>query len=320
MNDQATPDRTPSPSIPWRRRLFRFSLRRLLRFVLVCAVGLGWPHIWRLVQFQRMKSFMGQDLRKLDEPEAERFAAILATVLGEDVPAEPKPLSPYLFGPRPWYVWQTVGDEPLTILFQVKYAMGIPGESRVRICVFGRFGQKLSDTDFSTGWRTALQDVEWAPATQYGFASLKITTAPGSNSVDFETQYYALIGHEFGLIRFIDGHERELDSIYHSPYCSVGPPPPNRSEEEWAAALGSTNRGEVLRTLAWLGCPHPADELARDERSLGAERFQDAAKAGRVRSRADVRKALRHFAAGADPWISQVAKDALNGPGVRVRP
>jgi hypothetical protein len=301
------------------RRWFRFSLRRLLLFVLVCAIAVGWPHIWRLVQFERMKSYAGQNLRKLSEPEAARFAAILGAVLGEGQPTEPNSRFRRLFSPTPWYVWQTAGDEPLTILFRVKLAMQHPGESRVRICIFSRFGQKLSDVDFSTGWRTVIQDVEWEPATQYGFFSVKITTSPTRNDVDFATQYYALIGHEFGLIRYIDGHGQELDSIYHNPSCVVGPPAPDRSEEEWAAALGSANRGEVLRSLAWLGCPHPG-ELAPDEHSLGALRFKDAAKAGRIRARTDVRATLRRFAAGADPWISQVAKAALNGPDKRRRP
>ncbi len=256
-----------------------------------------------------MKSYAGQDLRQLDGPEGERCAAIIRTVLAEPEVAQPRSIARMLFEPRPWFVWRSDGDEPLTVLCEVTRTTSIPGEDRVRLCVFGRFGQKLSDVNFSTGWRCSIHDIVWEPAGPARFCSMRISTTGmwGGGG----TQNYALIGHEFALIRFVDEDGKDVDSIYHNPKSAVGPPAPDRSEDQWAAALGSRDSGEVLRTLAWLG--NPTSEARKlDEQQVGAERFKDAAKAGRVRACPDVRSRLVRLTAGADPWIAQAARIVLH--------
>jgi hypothetical protein len=294
--------------IPWQRRLFRFSLRRLMLLVLLCAIGLGWPHIWRLIQFQRLKSYAGQDLRQLGEADAKTFAGIARTLWTDNYPANPF----ISIEPEPWYVWQTVAanGEPLTILFGGLHIYSIPGESRARICVFGRYGRKLSDITFSTGWRIDIVDAGWEPADRHGFDCIKISTTPEINGADIATQYYALIDHEFALVRSEDSQGHELDNNYHNPNHTLGPGAPHRSADGWAAALGSANRGEVLRTLVWLGGSHSDPPIA-DQRDIGVEPFEDAVLVGQVRSRADVRAALERLAADADPWVSQTAQAAI---------
>jgi hypothetical protein len=284
-------------------RWYQFTVRTLLVLALLTALVAGWPEDWRLIQWHRFQAYVGKDLRKLDDAEQKRFRSILGSIIPETKDWPGCALS------EPWFVWRVTNEKGSErfILLRVTGLWEIPGASSASIFVLNSAGKVVNQCEFSTGWRIDVVDAELTD--HQGIPCVKVSTAPAIIGADIATQYYAMIDDTFALVRLEDSHGKPLVVNYHNPNHTVGAKPPQRTAQEWEAALRCNHPAEVLRTLIWLGGDH-SDPPIRNPGNCWIEKYGDAALVYEARSRPGVRQGLADLTRSPDPWIKAAAKNA----------
>jgi hypothetical protein len=301
-----------------------------LSALLVLAGAAYWLCCPRTVQ--RLQPYLGQDLRGLREDEQVIFDGLIGRLAPEasvfEQPPRPETWNPrdwydYYYHPRAtrrleasffrlqsWYLWRVAngqGQDRL-VLFQGAPLTMIPGSSSARIFVFDTDGNQLQKFDFSTGWRITIDDARWLEDSGHGFPCLLVCSSRCINGADIAAQYYALIDDTFALVRLEDSAGNFVPVYYHAPNHTIGPSVPERTAEQWEAALRSPDRAEVLRTLVWLGGEHSNPPLR--EEHIHVERFEDAALALETRARPGTRRAVEALPRSQDSWIREAAQQA----------
>jgi hypothetical protein len=209
-----------------------------------------------------------------------------------------------------WYLWRVtdVQGQRRLVLFQGTRLWSIPGSSYAHIFVFDTEGRPLSGCEFSIGQRIEIEDARWQEDSGHDLPCLLVCSAPSINGADITSQYYAFLDGTFALVRMEDSAGNFVPVNYHNPDHTIGPPVPERTAEQWEAAMRSSDRAEVLRTLVWLGGFH-SDPPLREE-GLYVERFEDASRALEARSRPGVRSAVEALTRSEDRWVREAAQHA----------
>jgi hypothetical protein len=198
------------------RRLFSFRLSTLLLAVTAIALALGAPHLYRQIQFWRLQSYVGRDLRKLTEDEQKTFNSIVESVL-----APPK--RPVFDTFENWFVWRVPTDRgERIVLFQASRLWMIPGNSHARLYFFDRTGRRVGESMFQVGYRIDIEDAALITDKFHGESLLQIKSTPSINGADIATQYYSLSHNRCDLLRLEefmpvnpleghwDGHRQDL--------------------------------------------------------------------------------------------------------------
>jgi hypothetical protein len=183
----------------------------------------------------------------------------------------------------------------------------IPDASSAHVFVFDADGRRLTDSEFLTGWRINIEDAAWLTDSDHGFPCLLVRSSTAFTGHEIR-QYYALLQDSLAVVRLEDS-EGKADLVdYHSPNHTIGPAVPKWAPEQWEAALRSSNRAEVLRTLVWLGGHHSNPPL--HEPNLSVEPFEDAALVLMTRRRPGVRSAVEALTHSDDGWVQEAAQHA----------
>jgi hypothetical protein len=274
---------------------------------------------------ERLQTYLGQDLRTLSEDEQIIFDGLIAR-LAPDAQVFSSPVRPQTWNPRDrrdyynarpraffcrsWYIWRVAnGQGPdRLVLLQGEPLWEIPSSSSARIFVFDLDGRALTRCDVQTGWRINIEDARWLGDSGHGFPCLLICSSPSINGADITSQYYAFLDDTFALVRLENCAGEFVTVNYHNPNHTIGPPVPERTPEQWEAALRSLNNAEVLRTLVWLGGRHSDPPLR--EKGICIEEFEDATRALTTRGRPGVRSAVEALTHSDDRWLRDAAKNA----------
>jgi hypothetical protein len=165
----------------------------------------------------------------------------------------------------------------------------------VRIFVMDTEGNALDQCQFV---RSIPSDARWLDDSGHGFPCLVVNFGP--------THYLALLDDTFALVR----HESSAGAFVPVPYPDhiIDRTEPERTSEEWEAALCSPDRAEVLRTLVWLG-GKPWNS-PRNGRGVDVEPSEDASLVVKIRFRPGVRTAVAALAHSDDRWLREAAQHA----------
>jgi hypothetical protein len=261
----------------------------------------------RRIAWQRLRAFAGRDLTKLSEGEQ----ALLGDLLGRLAPSVGR--GQVSFGPsEAWLLAPITGDDAgRFVFFAGRGLIVIPGASEARMVVFDAHGSVVRDEAFAAGWR-----IEITGATveaHEGRMVIAVGCDPDVHGRTLDRQIYGVLATgEPVLLRLEWGGKAGFNG-YSTPNQTIGPWFPARSEEEWEAALASSDRFEVLRTLLVLGGRHcPAD--VTDYGNVSHEPAADARVIASVRARSGVRRAIEELARSSDPWTADAARLAMSPP------
>jgi hypothetical protein len=294
----------------------RVTLRDLFWLVLVAAMGLGWwveraqlkqrlerdtrhINVWSLPD-ESLESFVDADLRQLvDKTE---LKAVLSIHLPEDQEFWP--------GPEPWHLWrhELSTNRQGFVLFEGCHIFSIPGISSAAVHVLSRSGAVLGSTKFSTGYRIDLQGAVYRNHPELG-KIIEVASAPTINGEDIRRQMYSIIDNRVALLRLEDGAGNLVLNSYSSPHYTIGPPPPDRTPEEWEESLDSDDTPVVLESLTWIGGYHRRN-LNPPPANASVEETTAAQLAADVRQRAGVRQAIMRLSKSDIAWIREAAQAA----------
>lgn len=221
---------------------------------------------------------------------------------------------------HPWYVWDfsTEGRPTGYLLFQAdttgKFEMH-PGYTGITLTVMDHDGKPVCETYLSTGWRCYLRGAKLDSEIEGGRPLVVLTTGLGGGpGPDVRTQYYALIGERFELVRLEDSDGNATRNRYYVKHFRCGPPLAERTEAEWVADLTSADRYRVLMALTWLGGTHwdlhLNDGVAADDRQV--EDVAHVHLVRRVRAHPKVILLLRDMVRSDNPWLRQAASLAAH--------
>jgi hypothetical protein len=309
----------------------------LVALACLCAVasarqGGGARRVSRArADWQRLLAFAGRDVWELKGKRSDSLAALA----GRLVPAREDihPLAGSDFRPRLVERVKTAEGARVLLLLSPK-GFSFPGYSHQYLYLFDEAGRLRGSSEFSPGWRIFLSDVR--VASRKGLAAPLLVMRGGGFGFAFAPSvvaHFALAGDRPVLVRLERKDGKLLRNGYGCPHPSVGPPVPARTADEWARALASEDKVEVLEALVWVGGQRETAEELKEEQE--AERRYEAAypdaKGGpsfatldecpgalaeaalyaEVRARADVRALLEKLSKSEDVWVRQAAELAL---------
>lgn len=295
----------------------KLHLRDLFWLVLVVAMGFGWwvervrlkqqleqetrqVHVWALPD-ESLEPFVDADLRQLEDK------AELNAALSIHLPEGNRPWH----GPEPWHLWrhELPHERPGYVLFEGQHLFEIPGTSSATVHVLSRSGAVLGSTEFSTGWRIDLQEAAYRDHPELG-RIIEVASAPTIGGRSIRRQMYGIIENRVALLRMEDGEGNLLRNDFANPNHTIGPPPPDRTANEWEDSLDSNNPQVVLESLTWIGGFHRLDPNPPPPNA-----FVEDTKTGQLvaamRERAGVRNAVARRSKSEVAWIREAADKAL---------
>jgi hypothetical protein len=212
------------------------------------------------------------------------------------------------------YIWKVENPDepPRYVLMGANGLFVIPDDSRANACVFDLQGNLLSYTEFSLGWRSSFQSVSLISNDELGLPMIRFVM--GRSDLETE-QFYALIGDNLSLIR-LEGKAGLLRNQFVAENWTIGPRIPDRTSEEWEETLRSTNPGEVLAALTWIGGKHwdlKIPHVWSDGHSdLSPEVRKNAELVTGVRLRPSVQQRLIELRDSGSRWMKEAAELALH--------
>jgi hypothetical protein len=260
----------------------------------------------RRVTWRRFRAFVGRDLTRLSEREQSSFADLLARL----APSGEQDRAADLGRPDPWLLVALQGDEAgRFLLFAGHGLIMIPGASAGRMVVFDADGSIVRDEVFAAGWRL---DIQYATVEAHeGRTVIAVAYDPATHGRALGRQIYGVLATGEPVLLRLEWGDKPGVNGYAAPNHTIGPWFPARNEAEWEAALSSSDRLEVLRTLLVLGGRHcGADDT--DGGNVYHEPADDARLIARVRARPGVRRAIEELARSSDPWIADAARSAMS--------
>jgi hypothetical protein len=289
------------------RRWLSFRLSTVFLVVTAVAIGFGYRHIHRYIQFQRLKTFVDCDIRALPEPKRKEFDRITASLL----PAKSRLEIIGWYFRENWFVWRLSTDRGMRfVLFQGEHITSIPGVSSAHVFLFDFSGRLVGQSSFSTGWRIDIHDAALSTDKVKNENLIRINTAPVINGVDIRTQYYAIIDDALALVRLEDSSGACIQNDYAAPNHTIGPNAIRRSESEWIRALSDARPAEVLRTLVWLSGHH--SRPIENPGNIHIETYEDATLHLKVRMNPKTKFLLESLAANPDSWIADAIQIAAH--------
>jgi hypothetical protein len=281
------------------RRLFSFRLSTLLLAVTAIALALGAPHLYRQIQFWRLQSYVGRDLRKLMEDEQKTFNSIVESVL-----APPK--RPVFDTFENWFVWQVPTDRgERIVLFQASRLWMIPGNSHARLYFFDRTGRRVGESMFQVGYRIDIEDAALITDKFHGESLLQIKSTPSINGADIATQYYSLSHNRCDLLRLEDSQGALIANAYSWQHWQIGPPPVEQTERAWIDDLSAARETQILRALIWIAGEHTISQHPGQESPDQAKLHQGVCQNSATRPAIESLMKHRHA------WVAEAAKEAM---------
>lgn len=281
----------------------RLSTLFLLTVGAAALAAIGWV-FWRATadtrEWNELLSWSGREQAKVSKAEWARFGELVN-----------KRISPREEDLPPW--WLLALDGPggsrRVILFRTRGLVHIPGGCEVRMDVMDERGRVLTRTSASAGWRMEAMGVKGPSRTDLGPWTFEIQSGRSIGGADIARQIYALLDDEPVVIRLENSARMYHRNYYKAPNHTIGPKIPVRTPEEWERSLSSSNPGEILCTLVWLGGGHapptPPDPNYYRESLEEAQLLYD------TRTRSGVKKRLLELARSPHPWIAEAAAMAL---------
>ncbi len=234
---------TDTPQKPRPRRWRTFKLSTLLLAIGVIALGLGVPHIWHYVQFQRFKSFAGKDLDQFSDNQRNLLQDITQELIFDEN-------ANYRTNRFLGNVTSAGSDRTLLIQGFDFYCTDI--ECMVYPYLFNGSGNLVVSTSFSIGYEITLENARIVPDSPFPeIAIFAFDTCPmiHLHSTLVRKQYYGIVADEIILLRLEDDAGKLVPNVDFRP---VGPEPIQRTTELWLSGLRASNQVEVLRSLNWL--------------------------------------------------------------------
>jgi hypothetical protein len=249
--------------------------------------------------WETLLSFENQDLGNLRPDAARRLQNAIDTMTG------PVPPNSWPYEPRLFRTIGTTKNETRYILVEEQPLISIPGESRLRVHVFDTYGQLLSGAEFSAGYRTILTGMSIRKISTFEHDAL-IVHGEYCLGGHPSHQYYVLVGTQL-ILAYLEMDRRFDQNDYLNTHMTVGPKMPQRSADEWEAALNSNDTAEVTSALIWLGGRHWKDQAPPyDEDKIEAE------KVSTLLVRDSVKKRLNDLAQSNDFWVQVAAKRVVD--------
>jgi hypothetical protein len=207
-----------------------------------------------------------------------------------------------LESPRRKASWVVSLDAPRRLLvITVPAKIEQSGDTLVQIHLFDADYRRISSTlaNPGIGQRTIL--CHQGDPTDVGSSHFQVDswlTVPGTFKL---CQHYVLINDAPVLVR-VEGRGGKLEQMECEDRARMlGPGLPDRTPEAWEESLSSSNLGEVLRTLMWLGGRHGVVRLAGSDRT-DADHFDD------VRRRPGVARKVAELTRSSHPWVAEAAR------------
>lgn len=252
--------------------------------------------------WQTLLSFENQDLGNLKPDEAR----ILQNAI--DVITVPKESHAWPYEPRLFRTISNANGETRFMLVEEQPLIEIPGESRLRVHIFDMSGHLLSHADFSAGWRTVLTAMNIQKNYFFNHDTLAVYGEycfGGSPSI----QRYVLVGNSI-ILAYLETNGKLDRNDYLNTNLTVGPLLPQRTADDWEAALNSADVAEVTSALIWLGGLHWNGQAPPyDEDKLEAQ------KVSTLLARHSVQKRLNDLIKSNNPWVYATAKRVLGPNG-----
>jgi hypothetical protein len=270
----------------------------LVGFGIAVLAAVGWIFGWAVQESREWREIVAlseKDLFRVTIEEESRVSAVLEK-------RYPRPDFPWGL---PWAGLRLPGsgsDERI-VLFHGGGLMWPPAISMIPISVLDGERRDRSVTWVLPGNDARIvgisRSVSGAPV-PWCFG---MTVDPKRENQALERHIYALIDEKPVLIRLEDDRGAPRPNDYRSPYDRVGEEVPERSAEDWERGLYSSELGEVLRALMWLGGLHyPPGEPSGSEESASS-RLSFAAALERPGVKARLRELLGH----PHPWVAEAA-------------
>jgi hypothetical protein len=257
--------------------------------------------------WNELSRYEGRDLRNLDDADNDKLFDLLEKLFPKY--CETSSIT------DPYYVW-TVQDEKRNILRYIvvdgEQIQKLPGGSRACISLFDEVGRLVATSEFSTGWRIDIKDVELIKDSIIGVPVIVILSGSFGGR-DIGRQYYALFNDEVVLIRLEDVNGTVIPNRYTGSTDTIGPTVVKRSLDEWEAALCSDNEVEILLALIWIGGIH--DDSASSGQ-FGPKPYRANSRyveqVRRLRRRKRVQERLSRLRASDNQWVREGAQLAAN--------
>jgi hypothetical protein len=247
-------------------------------------------------------SFEGRDLGRLDR---ESYVELRRAI--ETLTVKREPLGEY-FIPRLISRLSNERGQVHYVLVEELPLMSIPGDARLRVHVFDAQGKRLSNSEFTCGWRIEVTGVKRTRVPELDRNILEVGSGPVINGRDVARQYYALAGDAVVLVRLEDSKGRPVKNIFDVPGHAIGPAPAGRTAAEWERALNSDDPAEALSALMWVGGRRP--DVKRPLPWAGVEELKEARFANAVRARPSVQELLRRLGDSDNRWVREAAEMA----------
>ena len=250
------------------------------------------PQLRELAAWQVLLSFQDRDLNRLDFESASVLRQAIEATTGKAVPDN----AASFFRPRVFHRLLNTQGEPRYLLVEYAPLMIIPGNSYLRINVFGA-GGRLLNTEVFSARRTILTSIEIRQMRALHHELLVVDTdyCLGGNKT---REFYALVGNRITPVYV------EQDGRFDATETTVAPRM-ERSVAEWETALNSDDDVEALSSLLWLGAHHWTGRPMHYVENEGL-------KVSTMLAREDVRARLRALSQSANPWIKTAARSILN--------
>jgi hypothetical protein len=245
---------TSSPNGRRRRAWLTFKLSTLFLIVTVVAVVLAYPRIQHQLRFQKLKSYVGKDLRTLPEMERTALDQIIKRLLHSSKSDSDAFI---ILRYENWFVWELPTNKGTRfVIFQGQPIFMIPGTSNANIALLGPSGRLIAQSEFSTGWRIDISDAKLLPNRIRGESVIQVDSHPVINGGDVARQFYGVVGDRVVLLRLEDSNAECIPNYYAAPNHTIGPDAPPRTEDEWLRCLEDSKSAEILSSLVWVGGQH----------------------------------------------------------------
>lgn len=280
--------------------------------------------------WHKLLAFEGEDVWSPEFGSRKEVAALVNQLVPDKERKEPGSFAYNLFRPRLFERVETPGGVRYVLLVSPGMVF-LPGQQWHNVYLFDEAGHLRGSSDFSSGWRVLVNEVNVTERKGLGAPLLKMEVS-GFLTEKLSAEYYALLGDRAVLVRLEDASDRPVRNAYACPYPRVGPPAAVRSAEEWARALASADPLVRLEALMWVGGHHETLEdlkYEQEEERRWSELYpEDKSASGAtldrcpgaaddtvlyedVRAREDVKVWLKELSKSEDEWVRQAAELAL---------
>jgi len=265
-----------------------------------------------------LESYVGKDLRKLDDDGSRRvLEKQIEIVTGEKRDEKNWHLC------EPWWVKPFARGDGAWMLLEAHPGYDVPDLSAVQVHLFDKSWKRVAKDSFPTGYRMLLKEVSISNENplKEGLLVAEVTSTgpfivrgnekhPAFEQGDSQFEYYALLSDHFVLVRLEDNNRTLVQNAFSWEAPVKGPKVPKRTPDEWIGSLNSKDPVEQLTTLVWLSGRHLTSTEARHENE-NQESVEDSKLFEAVRDATETKRSLQKLANSQNAWVQEYAKFTL---------